>query len=355
MRSEVKKNDIQAGIDRLALFDEIIIEHPRLAKIREKTRWLLGSTSSVVNVNEARRAAAKNRPFKKRELWVLPIVGPSGAMKSTSIGKVVDEINADESFPEGEIPVLFVTMRGVKNPRSFLSLVLESYGDAAKEIMAGSGPINAQIVSRGIYHIAREKRTLLLIIDEAHEMLRHDGGKTGHSMAMLVKAMVNEGIFSVILVGTDEMLGLFRSKELKSRTVADEDATLLPFDIKKEADRRYFFRFLQRIEDEMKKGVVDEPLGWVSTIEDRAKIYDMCEGVPGIACRVLRMALERALRNNRTSIEWPDFESAFRAFNATQERPSFDPFANGPKKETIGRLKAEAEAKKKAGGKAKPA
>jgi len=130
-----------------------------------------------------------------------------------------------------------------------------------------------------------------------------------------------------------------------------DDATLLPFDIKKQDDRRYFFRFLQRIEDEMvKTGVVDEPLGWVASLEDRAKIYDMCNGVPGIACRVLRMALERTLRSGRTSIEWPDFESAFRAFNATEERALFDPFANGPKKETIGRLKAEAEAKKKSGG-----
>ena len=59
-------------------------------------------------------------------------------------------------------------------------------------------------------------------------MLRYDGGKTGKSMAMLLKTMVNEGIFSVVLVGTEEMLGLFRSKELKSRTVADEDATLRP-------------------------------------------------------------------------------------------------------------------------------
>ena len=230
-------------------------------------------------------------------------------MKSTSIGKVIDEINADESFPAEDIPVLFVTMRGVKNARAFLSVILEHYGDAAKEVMPGSGPVDAQVVSRGVYHAARTKRTLLLIIDEAHEMLRYDGGKTGKSMAMLLKTMVNEGIFSVVLVGTDEMLDLFRSKELKSRTVADEDATLLPFDIKKEADRRYFFHFLKRIEDEMvKTGVVDEPLGWVSSLEDRAKIYDMCEGVPGIACRVLRMALERALRDGRTSIEWADFE-----------------------------------------------
>ncbi|MCK1603458.1 ATP-binding protein [Bradyrhizobium sp. 166] len=340
------------GIERMRLFDKIRLDHPRLRKIGEKVRWLLEDTVGVVASNEARRETSRGRPFKKRELWVLPIVGPSGSGKSTAIGKVIDEINADESYPADEIPVLFVTMRGVKNVRASLTVILENYGDAAKEVMPGSGPIDAQVVARGIYNIARVKRTALLVIDEAHEMLRYDGGKTGKSMAMLLKTMVNEGIFSVVLVGTEEMLALFRSKELKSRTVADEDVTLLPFDIKKEADRRYFFHFLARIEEEMvKTGVVDEPLGWVYTLEDRAKMYDMCAGVPGIACRVLRMALERTLRSGRTSVTWPDFESAFRAFNATEERPLFDPFAKGPRKETLGRLKAEAEAKKNSGGK----
>lgn len=134
--------------------------------------WLLADTGGVVAVNEARRAAAKGRPIKNKELWVLPIVGPSGAMKSTSIGKVIDEINADERFPPEDIPVLFVTMRGVKNVRAFLSVVLEHYGDAAKEVMPGSGPVDAQVVARGVYNVARTKRTLLLVIDEERLAIR---------------------------------------------------------------------------------------------------------------------------------------------------------------------------------------
>jgi AAA domain len=344
-----ENESIQDGIDRLTLFRKIVVEHPRLGKIRDKIRWLIGDTASVVADNEAQRKALQGRPFKCEELWVLPIIGPSGAMKSTSIRKVIAEINADKNFPLGDIPVLFVSMREVKNTRAFLGVVLEHYDDAAKDIILGHGPIDAQLAARGIYHAARTRHTLLLIIDEAHELLRHDGGKTGKSMAMLLKTMVNEGIFSIVLLGTEEMRGLFRSGELKSRTVADEDVTLEPFDIKKAADRAYFFKFLQRIEDAMvKDGVVDRPLGWVACLEDRAKVFDMCGGVPGIACRVLRMALERALRAGRKSIEWKDFEAAFRAFNATQERPLFDPFANGPKKETLARLKAAAEANAKA-------
>jgi hypothetical protein len=174
---------IQNAMERTRRFDEILIEHPRLGKIRDKILWLLADTGGAVAVNEARRAAARGRPVKNKELWVLPIVGPSGAMKSTSIGKVIDEINADESFPADDIPVLFVTMRGVKNVRAFLTVILEHYGDAAKEVMPGSGPIDVQVVARGVYHAARTKRTLLLVIDEAHEMLRRRQDRQEHGDA----------------------------------------------------------------------------------------------------------------------------------------------------------------------------
>jgi hypothetical protein len=339
----VTNKALHDGIERLRRFRKIIIEHPRLREIREKIRWLLDDTRGLVEDNEIRRIAARHRPIKVEELWLLPIIGPSGAMKSTSIRKVVDEINADEKFPADDIPVVIVSMREVKNTRAFLSVILEHYGDAAKDIIPKSGPVDAQVVSRGIYHIARTKHTLLLIVDEAHELLRHDGGKIGKSMAMLIKCMLNEGCFSIALLGTDELLRLFHiSKELKNRCVPDEDVTLEAFDIKKTADRIYFFKFLKRIEEEMKAaGVVDRSLGWVDSLEDRAKIYDMCEGVLGVACRILRLALERAFRSGRPSLEWEDIESAFRAFNRNQTKPAFDPFANGPKKETVGRLKAE--------------
>jgi hypothetical protein len=335
--------------ERLRRFRKILIKHPRLGDIRKKIHSMLKEAKGVVEDNEGRRAAAKRRPIKMEELWVLPIIGPSGAMKSTSIRIVVDEINADDNLPDDDIPVLIVSMREVKNTRAFLGVVLEHYGDAAKDIVPKSGPIDAQIVTRAIYHLARSRRTLLLIIDEAHELLRHDGGKTGMAMAMMLKSIVNEGAFSIVLVGTEELLQLFHiSRELKNRCLTDEEVTLAAFDIKKEKDRTYFFKFLKTIEDRMAQDdVVDRKLGWVDTLEDRAKIFDMCEGVLGVACRVLRIALERAFNAGRPYLEWDDIESAFRAFNRNQKKPGFDPFAEGPRKETLGRLKAEAEAKAK--------
>jgi type II secretory pathway predicted ATPase ExeA len=346
--------DITDGVERLKRFRKIILEHPRLGKIRTKIAWLLATTADVVTDNELRREAAKGRSIKCEERWVLPILGPSGSMKSTSIRKIVDEINSDPDIPEDDIPVVVVSLREVKTTRAFLGSFLDHYGDAAADAILKSGPIDAQVVTKAIYFIARARRTMLLIVDEAHEMLRHDGGKVGKAMAMLLKTMVNDGVFSIVLLGTDEMLPLFHSpqkdkpSELRSRCVMDEEVTLQPFDIRKAEDRKYFFSFLKRLEIKMvEDGVVDHALGWVDSIEDRAKIYDMSLGILGIACRVLRNALERALRDGRTSLEWHDIEAAFRAYNRMQTVPGFDPFVNGPKKETLGRLKAAAAEKPK--------
>lgn len=340
----LRSANVTDGVERMRRFRKIILEHPRLKKIREKLIWLLATTEALVDDNEARRKAAKNRPIKLEELWCLPIIGPSGAMKSTSIRKIVDEINADESIPEDDIPVVVVSMREVKNTRAFLGVILEHYGDAAKDVVAKSGSVDAQMVARAIYHIAREKRTLVLILDEAHEMLRHDGGKLGKQMAMLLKTMTNEGCFSIVLLGTDELLQLFHiSKELRNRCVPDEDVNLGAFDIAKAEDRKYLFKFLRRLDDAMvEHGVVERRLGWVDSLEDQAKIYDMCEGILGIACRIMLMALERALREGCRSVEWKHLESAFRAFNNIQKKPGYDPFAKGPQNETVGRLKAAA-------------
>jgi hypothetical protein len=134
------------GHDRLRKFGHLIIANPRLGEIRSKIRWMLGDTATVVEDNEARRTAAKHRAVKLEELWILPIIGPSGYMKSTSIRKVVDEINADWSFPADEILVVVVSMREVKNTRAFLGVILEAYGDAAKEVIPEAGPVDAQFV-----------------------------------------------------------------------------------------------------------------------------------------------------------------------------------------------------------------
>ncbi|MGY4345122.1 hypothetical protein ACVWXM_001586 [Bradyrhizobium sp. GM7.3] len=326
--------------DRLERFLDITLEHPRLGAIRTRVHWLMRQTETLLKKNEARRLAARGRPIKSEELWLLPLIGPSGATKTTSIRKVTDEIFADPKYPEKDVPVLVVTMRGIKNTRDFISRVLDVYEDAGADDIPIGKKINERRVALAIYEIARKKRTSLLIIDEAHEMLRHDGGKVGTHMASLLKTMVNECVFSILLIGTDELQPLYVSVEAHSRSVPDEDVQLAAFDIAKEKDRDYFFPFLKLLEERMvQDGVVDRPLGWVDCIEDCARIYDMSGGVLGTPCRVVYLALERAFRAGRPYLEWEDIEKAFRSLNRLRANPGYDPFAEGPRKGTMATLK----------------
>jgi hypothetical protein len=328
--------------ERFRRFRKIVIEHPRLGAIRDRIKWIMDQTESVLAETEERRLAAKGRPIKVEELWLLPLIGPSGAMKSTSIEKIVDEIYADPKHPDDNIPVMVISMRDVKNTRDFVSQILEAYGDAGADDVLSSKTMNARKVALAIYHIARKRGTLILIIDEAHEMLRHDGGKVGRQMASLLKTMVNECVFSIVLLGTEDLVPLFKSHELLNRSLPDADVHLGAFDIEKQAEREYFFSFLQLLEDTLKEdGVVSRSLGWVESIEDCAKMFDMSGGILGTACRMLFMALERAFRAGRSYLEWKDIETAFRAFNRLrpESERTFDPFPNGPKKKTIAILK----------------
>ncbi|MHC2674472.1 hypothetical protein ACVI1J_006635 [Bradyrhizobium diazoefficiens] len=326
--------------DRFDRLHQILLEHPRLDGIRTRIHWLMQRTESMIAKTEARRVAARLRPIKTEELWILPLIGPSGAMKSTSIAKVTDEILADPKYSDDQIPVLVVSMRDVRTPKDFVAQILDAYNDAGAEDTL-KGKLNARKVAKKIYNIARTRGTVLLVVDEGHEMLRHDGGKVGDQMASLLKTMVNECVFSILLVGTEALKPLFKSLEALNRAVPDHDCDLRPFDIANRADCEYFFPFLKMLEDRLvEDGVVDRPLGWVDSVEDCARIYDMSGGILGTPCRVLFMALDRAFRAGRPYLLWDDISKAFGAYN--QLRPAnertFDPFVKGPRTESVATL-----------------
>jgi len=108
------------------------------------------------------------------------------------------------------------------------------------------------------------------------------------------------------------------------------------FDVSKENDRLYFFKFVMKLEDRMlADGIIDEPMGLISSAEDRAKVFDMAGGVIGMVGKFLRSALRVALDGGRTTIDWADIQNVFQAWNAISSEKAFDPFDNGPQKKTL--------------------
>lgn len=185
--------------------------------------------------------------------------------------------------------------------------VLEAFGDrgGAKVIQRAKDHSEAA-VNRAIQELARKQGTLVVALDEAHNMLLHDGGATAEIMGTALKSLVNDAIFSLVLLGTEEALRLFAAnKEFTSR--AKETVDLGKFEVESSEDREYFFGFAGYLEEEMlKKGVIDSRLGMIDGVRERAVVYDMAEGVVGIVPRVMRLALERAFEDGRGHITWDD-------------------------------------------------
>lgn len=327
--------------DRLAKFDGIQIGHPRLKAIRTSVHALCRQTKNRLAQNEQRRREAGGRPIKDSELWLLPIIGPSGSMKSKSLEIVIDEIYADPAVNKSDIPVLPVTMRGIKNPRILQAQILQGYDDAAAaELRRTSRGWGLEAVNEAIGHAARAKNTCAFALDEAHEILRYDGGKMGGQMMEALKGIVNQAVASLIISGTRDARRLFNS-ELSNRVMTEAAVNLNPFRVQDLEDRKYFFGFIKRLEEHMlEDGVVDRRLGFTDSLEDRARLFDIEDGILGTVHRIVRNSLLVAFRAGRRHLEWDDMAAAFRGWNAAKKQPRFDPFARGPEKNTLAVLKS---------------
>ncbi|MGO3928356.1 TniB family NTP-binding protein [Rhodopseudomonas pseudopalustris] len=334
---------IEQSTERLKKFDAILIKHPRMVAIERAVQSLMAQGKAVVEENARRAAATNGRSFVTAELWCLPIIGPSGATKSTSIRQVVAAINGDPSLPPEAMPILYVKMNSnIRNPRQFQAQILASFGDAsAASVMASAVGWNAAVVNDGILRIARRKQTLIIVIDEIHAVLAHDGGKVALQMSKTLQSLINAAAFSVVMVGTDEMKRFFKANpELQTRGQVRPEISMAPFEIRDPEQREYFFRFVGRLEKRMlADGVIDEPMRLLDDVATRAAVFDMSGGVVGIVSRLMRLALMRAHDYGRTTPTMQDLSTVFAAWNATRENPGFDPFVNGPQHLTVQHLK----------------
>lgn len=225
-------------------------------------------------------------------------------------------------------------------------------GEVARGGVAGYG-IDDEIIDaysptlaiEAIRWIARSKRTFVVVLDEANNMIGQDEYATARPMAKAIKSLVNEGVFSVVVMGTDKAYRLFEADpELNSRKIAD--INLDPVNLSDPSERNYFFKFVGQIDRQMgRDGIVKERIGLIEDVESRAKVYDMSGGVVGTVVRILRIALRIAHNDKRRSIEWKDIEAAFYSWKTSHVDDNgkpikvYDPFADGPKARTLAAVK----------------
>lgn len=321
---------------RLEKFDSILIPHPRLARISEEIAHLSVETRARIAQNERRQERAGRRPIKLDELWILPVIGPSGSGKSFSIKTIVDQ--SYETCKEGEIPILPVTLRAsTKSPRQLQHQILEAFNDPSASVLLRERDYSESTVNDAIRKIARKCNTTIIILDEAHNLLAQGGARTPNVMAKAFRSLVNDGIFSVVVAGTSEMAPLLKADaELLSRQREAVMFDRLGLD---QEDCRYFLNFVARFENDLvREGIIDRPIGLTASADSCATVYDLADGVIGIVVRVLRLAFLRGVRKEMPSVDWADVAHAFRNWASAQEveakKRRFDPFETGPRRAT---------------------
>jgi hypothetical protein len=329
-----------------AQFKRMKVDNMRLDMIEAEIKDLMEETEAVVAIDRENEAAAEKngQAIKYSEMEVISVIGPTGSTKTTSIEKIVEKWN--KARP-GEMPIVMVTLRSSTRSEKQLQVqILEAFKDPQADVVRRSSHgYSPDQAIKAIRNIARSKRTLIVVLDEANNMIGQDEIATARPMAKAIKSLVNEGAFSIVVMGTAKAHRLFEADpELNSRKIAD--INLDPIDLSVPSERRYFFKFVGQVDRQMERdGIVEKRIGLIEDLRSRAMVYDMSGGVVGNVVRVLRIALRLAHRDKRRSIEWKDIEAAYYSWSITQVDDNgqsikmYDPFVEGPKVSTLEAVK----------------
>ena len=271
-----------------ARFKEMKVDNTRLEMIEAEINDLLEETEAVVAIDLEQEAEAEEnkQAIKFSEMDVVSIIGPTGSTKTTSVEKIVEKWNKKRP---GQMPVVMVTVRSATRSEKQLQVqILEAFKDPQADFVRRNNNYSPDQAIRAIRHIARSRRTYVVVLDEANNMIGQDEIATARPMAKAIKSLVNEGVFAVVVMGTAKAHRFFEvDPELNTRKTAD--INLDPVNLNVPSERSYFFKFIGQIDRQMERdGIVEARVGLIEDIRSRAMVYDMSGGVVGNVVRILQ-------------------------------------------------------------------
>ena len=171
-------------------------------------------------------------------------------------------------------------------------------------------------VIRKIVRLARECGLKLLILDEAHQSIDNKTDKVASDIAVLLKNLFNNKVFSILVVGTENAMRLIEANaETQSRTKVVY--RLKPLGRSPE-DRKIWAEVLGDIDDDLASHVFGRPTG--ITAPDMAEaLLNAALGVVGHMADLLEQAAIMAVDEmiagaEDPGIKWHHLEAAFAAW-----------------------------------------
>ena len=298
-------------VQKLALFDQIHIQHPRMQNIH-------GTFDHMREIGRSQQGQRKRHRG-------LRILGPSFSGKTRSI----ESYRAANGMGREDFTVLHVELQQNATPKRLWIDILTAFGDGFATL--GS----EEIVKRRAQQYFEQLKVELIIFDEVQQLLRRGSTARAWSISEALKRLLDEGYAPIVFVGTLEALPIFTSNpQINNRLLPPIDLT--PLDATVKEDRMLFCGYC---------GLLDERMVQLGCVEQCANLMDphilsglylVSGGVVGVVSNLLRHAMETAYRNDRQHIWISDLEFAVDRWAISGGICQTNPFAGKDKTKSSG-------------------
>jgi hypothetical protein len=297
---------------RLALADQILVEHPRVREAH--------STFDRMRNYAAGQSGRGTTGFL--------IVAPSQTGKSTIINAYRDKLNTAEALADERIPVLVVTLQANQTRKGLAQDILKAFEKHGLETGWKSGT-EATLLDRAQTYI-RARQTEILFLDEFHHLVHSENKSVASSVAETIKWLLIEAVVPVVMSGIDDA---WRPIKANHQLALRCEAPLVmdKLDLAKPVERDLFANFLARYLVEFEKlGLARNATALLKAGKTAIHIHQVSDGILGRACNLLKEALYLAVLDGRDEIGVDDLAVATERKFVLNQIITENPFTSAP-------------------------
>jgi hypothetical protein len=269
----------------------------------------------------------------KGEAEGVPIVGESGAGKTSVLKSFHDKHPAHRTGDGLEVPILFASVPSAPTVKSLAGAMLAALGVPDPD----RGTENEK--TRRLQVLIRETHTQMVMIDEFQHFVDQGTHKVMHHVADWLKVLIDSTQATLVVAGLPSCMAVIdQNPQLARRFCAP---MFMPrFDWRVQADRRQFCAIVRAFHKPLSKRYLTPDLG----AEDMAfRFYLASGGLIGFLAKLLRQVERNCASRNNLTITIEDLHAAhMQAIWYSQRNPDLPrPFDKGFK---LGAMADELEA-----------